>query len=63
MTRYVAAEPTEQRREPPPGPGIAALSLGAAAPRLRMGSDELEAIIAAGKIEALPTGFTRMNPD
>jgi excisionase family DNA binding protein len=35
-------------------------SLGEAAARLGISRAELEAMIAAGKIEALPTGFTRM---
>ena len=38
------------------------LSLGEAAARLSVSRPELEAMIAAGKIEALPTGFTRMIP-
>lgn len=38
------------------------LSLGEAASRLGVGRAELEAMIEAGKIEALPTGFTRMIP-
>jgi excisionase family DNA binding protein len=38
------------------------LSLGEAAARLGMSRAELEAMIAAGKIEALPTGYTRMIP-
>jgi excisionase family DNA binding protein len=38
------------------------LSLGEAAARLGVSRDELEAMIAAGKIEALPCGFTRMIP-
>src|SRR5450759_882091 len=38
------------------------LSLGEAAARLGVGRSELEAMIEAGKIEALPTGFTRMIP-
>jgi excisionase family DNA binding protein len=38
------------------------LSLGEAAARLGVGRSELEAMLAAGKVEALPTGFTRMIP-
>jgi excisionase family DNA binding protein len=38
------------------------LSLGEAAARLGVSRGELEAMIAAGKVEALPTGFTRMIP-
>jgi excisionase family DNA binding protein len=44
------------------GPGVGALSLGEAAVRLGVSRAELEAMIAAGKIEALPTGFARMIP-
>jgi excisionase family DNA binding protein len=38
------------------------LSLGEAAQRLGVSRGELEALIAAGKVEALETGFTRMIP-
>jgi excisionase family DNA binding protein len=38
------------------------LSLGEAANRLGVSRADLEAMIAAGKIEALPTGYTRMIP-
>jgi excisionase family DNA binding protein len=38
------------------------LSLGEAAARLGVNRATLELMIAAGKIEALPTGFTRMIP-
>jgi excisionase family DNA binding protein len=38
------------------------LSLGEAAAKLGVSRTELEAMIAAGKIEALATGFTRMIP-
>jgi excisionase family DNA binding protein len=38
------------------------LSLAEAAARLGVSRAEFEAMIAAGKIEALPTGFTRMIP-
>jgi excisionase family DNA binding protein len=44
------------------GPGVGVLSLGEAAARLGVSRSELEAMIAAGKIEALTTGFTRMVP-
>ncbi len=37
-------------------------SRGEAASRLNISRSELEAMIAAGKIETLPTGFTRMIP-
>lgn len=36
--------------------------MGEAAARLGVSRSQLEAMIAAGKIEALPTGFTRMIP-
>jgi excisionase family DNA binding protein len=39
-----------------------ALSLGEAAARLGVSHGELERMIAAGNVEALPTGFTRMIP-
>jgi excisionase family DNA binding protein len=65
-----------KRRAPqpsPPAPKSAAplkpserselvLTLGRAAARLGLCRDELEAMIAAGKIEALPTGFTQTIP-
>ena len=35
------------------------MTLGEAAARLGVSRRELEAMIAAGKIEALPTGFSR----
>jgi excisionase family DNA binding protein len=38
------------------------LSLDEAAARLGLRCAELEAMITAGKIEALPTGYTRMIP-
>jgi excisionase family DNA binding protein len=38
------------------------LSLGEAATRLGVSRTALEAMIDAGKVEALPTGFTRMIP-
>jgi excisionase family DNA binding protein len=38
------------------------LSLGEAAAQLGVTRSELEAMIAAGKIEALPTGYTRTIP-
>ncbi len=44
------------------GPGVAVLSLGEAAAKLGVSRAELEAMIAAGKIEALTTGFTQMIP-
>jgi excisionase family DNA binding protein len=36
--------------------------VGEAAARLGVSRSELEAMIAAGKIAALPTGFTQMIP-
>jgi excisionase family DNA binding protein len=44
------------------GPVVLVLSLGEAAARLGVSRAELEAMIDAGKIVALPTGFTRMVP-
>jgi excisionase family DNA binding protein len=41
---------------------VVVLSVGEAATRLGISRDELEAMIAAGKIEALPTGYTKMIP-
>lgn len=45
-----------------PDESVSVLSLGEAAARLGVSCPELEAMIDAGKIEALPTGFTRMIP-
>lgn len=42
------------------GPGVGVLTLGEAALRLGVSRPELEAMIAAGKIEALTVGFTMM---
>ncbi len=41
---------------------MAAQSLGEAAARLSVSRAELEAMIEAGTIQALPTGLTRMIP-
>lgn len=41
---------------------IGLLSLGEVAQRLGISRDGLDAMIAAGTIKALPTGFTRMIP-
>ena len=41
---------------------IGLLSLSEAATRLGVSRTTVEAMIVAGKIEALPTGFTRMIP-
>jgi uncharacterized cupin superfamily protein len=41
---------------------VAVLSLGDAAARLGLSRAELEAMIGAGTIEALPTRFTRVIP-
>jgi excisionase family DNA binding protein len=61
--------PTPLRAPEPPQPVpdpyavvVGVLSLGEAATRLGVSRSELDAMIAAGKIEALPTGFTRMIP-
>jgi excisionase family DNA binding protein len=48
--------------EPRRDESVRVLSLGEAAARLAVSRPELEAIIAAGKIKALPTGYTRMIP-
>jgi excisionase family DNA binding protein len=45
-----------------PRPSSAALTLGEAASQLGISRPELEAMIAAGRIEALWTGYTRMIP-
>jgi excisionase family DNA binding protein len=50
------------QRDETPSEAVYVLSLGEAAARLGISRRELEAMIAAGKIEALPTGFTRMIP-
>lgn len=47
---------------PRPSEAIGVLSLGEAAARLVVIRSALEAMIDAGKIEALPTGRTRMVP-
>jgi excisionase family DNA binding protein len=52
------APPVEPRRDE----SIAVLNLGEAGARLGISRAELEKMIASGKIEALPTGFTRMIP-
>jgi excisionase family DNA binding protein len=41
---------------------VGVLTLGEAAARLGVSRPQLEAMIAAGKIEVLPTGFTRTIP-
>jgi excisionase family DNA binding protein len=62
------ARPSEQPPALPPaiewqpGDGVGVLSLGETAARLGMSRAELERMIDAGKIEALPTGYTRMIP-
>jgi excisionase family DNA binding protein len=47
---------------PRPSEAIGVLSIGEAAVRLGMSRTQLEAMIDVGKVEALPTGFTRMIP-
>jgi hypothetical protein len=56
--------PTWPRERPPerPDESLRVLSLGEAAARLVVSRSELEAMIAAGTVEALPTGFTRIIP-
>lgn len=61
MTRYVAVEPSAKSCEAP-SEAVTVLSLGEAAAKLDVSRLELEAMIAAGKVEALPTGYTRMIP-
>jgi excisionase family DNA binding protein len=53
--------PTERPAERP-DESQRVLSLGEAAARLGVSRVELEAMVAAGRIEALPTGFIRMIP-
>jgi excisionase family DNA binding protein len=48
--------------EPNRGESVLVLSLGEAGARLGISRSELEAMITAGKIQALPTGYTRMIP-
>jgi len=57
-----SVSPYVEPHAPPerPSEAIAVLSLGEAAARLGVTRAQLEALIAAGKIEALPTGYTRM---
>lgn len=59
VTRYVGRQ---TQPEPRPSEVIGVLTLGEAAQRLGVSRAELEAMIAAGKIEALPTGFTQTIP-
>jgi excisionase family DNA binding protein len=56
-----APEP-QQPRADPYGVVERVLSLGEAAQRLGVSRGELERMIDTGKIEAVPTGFTRMIP-
>ena len=58
-TPHVKPEAPPQAR---PSEAVGVLTLGEAAVRLGVTRGELEAMIAAGKIEALPTGYTRMVP-
>ena len=65
-----ATPPKPKKTVPPPLPSTPrpperteyVLTLGEAAVRLGMSRPALEALIDAGKLEALPTGFTRMIP-
>jgi hypothetical protein len=63
-----ALRPRAVRSSPQPAPDpfgvvVGVLSLGEAAARLGgVSRPELEAMIAAGTIEALPTGYVRMIP-
>lgn len=54
--------PTPVAPSPRPSEAIGVLSLGEAAARLGVSRSALEAMIDAGKVEALPTGYTRMIP-
>lgn len=56
-----APEPTQATPDPY-RVVVGVLSLGEAAKRLGVSRPELEAMIAAGTIEALPTGYVRMIP-
>jgi excisionase family DNA binding protein len=58
-TRYVE-QPAPLQEIPSEAVGV--LTLGEAAVRLGETRLQLEAMIAGGKIEALPTGYTRMIP-
>jgi hypothetical protein len=60
VARYVPAEHLHERQEAPIGQGVPVLSLGETAARLGVSRGELERMIDGGKVEALPTGFTRM---
>lgn len=45
-----------------PGPGVGVLTVGEAAMRLGMSRAQLDAMIAAGKVESLPIEFGRVIP-
>lgn len=49
-------------REVRPSEAVGVLTLSEAATRLGLSRSELGAMIAAGKVEALPTGFTQTIP-
>lgn len=63
-----ASDPTPNARGPvfaaihPSEQSVRVLSFGEAAARLGLSRAQLEAMIAAGKVEALFTGFTMMIP-
>jgi excisionase family DNA binding protein len=60
-----AATPYVEQRAPlqeRPSEAVGVLTLGEACVRLGVTRAQLEAMIAAGKIEALPTGYTRTIP-
>ena len=59
-TPYVA--PIQEPEPVTVGRGVSFLSLCEAAARLGVSRHELERMIDAGKVAALPTGFTRMIP-
>jgi len=58
-TPYAELEAPRQER---PSEAVGVLTLGEAAARLGVSRSQLEAMIAAGKIETLPTGYTRTIP-
>jgi hypothetical protein len=64
VARHGSSEPPPAQRysDVAAGTGVPVLSLGEAATRLGVSRHELEAMIAAGKFEALPTSFTRLIP-
>jgi hypothetical protein len=62
IKRKTAAPPPPKPALIDYGPGVLVQSLGEAAAKLGVNRAELEDMIAASKIRALPTGYTRMIP-